>query len=192
MQKRSFLILVLLLSLFKVYAKEKLPNIPQSSPLKIGYTNVEYILGLLPEAKMIASEYASFEKQLNNQLIAKIEAFQKQADAFEQGKEVMTEAARNQKKIELQQLEGSIRQFQLELQEKSDNKRNDLLRPIYDKIINAIQQVAKENGYTHVLNTNVGNMPVLLYADEAHNISDWVLKNLGIDPDATKVNNSKK
>jgi outer membrane protein len=178
--------------LFKVYAKEKLPNIPQSSPLKIGYTNVEYILGLLPEAKMIASEYASFEKQLNNQLIAKIEAFQKQADAFEQGKEVMTEAARNQKKIELQQLEGSIRQFQLELQEKSDNKRNDLLRPIYDKIINAIQQVAKENGYTHVLNTNVGNMPVLLYADEAHNISDWVLKNLGIDPDATKVNNSKK
>lgn len=192
MQKRSFLILVLLLSLFNVYAKEKSTNIPQSPSLKIGYTNVEYILGFLPETKMIASEYASFEKQLANHLEAKIEAFQKQVHAFEQGRESMTEAAKNQKQLELQQLQGSIKQFQLELQEKSDNKQMDLLKPVYDKIMNAIQQVAKENGYTHVLNPNVGNIPVLLYVDEAHNISDWVLRKLGIDPDAAKVQNNKK
>jgi outer membrane protein len=192
MQKRSFLILVLLLNLFKLQAKEKLPNIPQSPSFKIGYANVEYISGFLPETKMIASEYASFEKQLKSQLEAKIEAFEKQVHAFEQGYKSMTEAVQNQKKLELQQLQGSIEQFQLELREKADNKQSDLLKPIYDKILNAIQQVAKENGYTHVLNFNVGNVPLLLYVDEAHNISDWVLKKLGIDPGAKKDGNNKE
>ncbi len=186
-KKRLFLILALMLSLFKLNAKEKSPNI-QPPSLKIGYTNVEYIFSTLPEIKTIESEHASFEKQLNNQLEARVEAFQKQAQAFQQGYEAMTEVVRNQKQLELQQLEGSLKQFQLELHEQSDNKKINLLRPVYDKILNAIEQVAKENGYTHVLNANVGGIPALLYADEEHNISDLVLKKLGIDPDKAKGN----
>ena len=36
--------------------------------VKIGYTNAEYILGLLPEAKQIEADLTAYEKQLQNQL----------------------------------------------------------------------------------------------------------------------------
>ncbi|HAN49662.1 MAG TPA: outer membrane chaperone Skp [Amoebophilaceae bacterium] len=182
MQKKLFLTLALMLSLCKLYAKEKSSHI-QPPPLKIGYTSVEYILGFLPETKAIKSEYTSLEKQLKNQLEARVGDFQQKVQAFQQGYEAMTEAVRNQKQLELQKLQGSLEQLQLESQEKLTSKQTNLLKPVYEKITNTIAQVAKENGYTHVLDNNVGGIPILLYADAEHDISDLVLKKLGIDPD---------
>lgn len=184
MQKKIFLTLALILSLFKLYAKEKSP-----APLKIGYADVEYILGFLPESKTIESEYASFEKQLQKQLETRIGEFQQKFKAFQQGQEAMTEAVRNKKILALQQLNNTRQQFELEVQEKLASKRINLIKPIYDKIAHATKQVAKKNGYTHVLNNSVGGFSVLLYADESDNISDRILKELGIDP--TKAKNKK-
>ncbi len=185
MQKRFFLTLALMLSLFKLYAKEKSSHI-QPPPLKIGYANMEYIFTSLPEAKAMQSECATFEKQLNNQIKAGIEDFQQKRQVFEQSYEAMTEAVRNQKELELQQLQKSLNQLQLALPEKIAGKQSNLLRPVYEKVQSAIAQIAKENGYTHVLSDHIAGIPVLLYADEKHNISDRVLKKLGIDLDKEK------
>lgn len=184
MQKKIFLTLALILSLFKLYAKEKSP-----ASLKIGYADVEYIIDLLPETKTIKSEFASFEKQLQKQLETRIGEFQQKAEAFQQGQEAMTEAVRNKKTLELQQLQRTLEQLQLEVQEKLASKRINLIKPIYDKIAHATKQVAKRNGYTHVLNASVGGFSVLLYADESDNIADRVLKELGID--LAKAKNKK-
>ena len=185
MQKKMFLTLILTALLFSVEAQEVSPP-TQPSPLKIGYTNVEYILGFLPETKKIESEYVSFEKQLKNQLEAKIGEFQQKMQAFEQGYEAMTEAVRKQKQLELQQLRNNLEQLQLDAQEKLANKHTSLLKPVYEKIQSKIEEVAKENGYTHVFNANTGAIPVLLYASEEHNISEQVLKKLGVSPDKGK------
>ena len=58
------------------------------------------------------------------------------------------------------------------------------LQPVFDKIGTAIEQVAKENSYTHVFNLAVGGQSILLYAREEDNVSNLVLKKLGIDPPA--------
>ena len=185
MQRKIFLTLVLMLTLCKLHAKDKQPS-TQPLSLKIGYTSVEYICQFLPEVKAVASECASFEKQLKNKIEASLAGLQQKVQAFQQGSEAMTEAARNQKKIELQQLQAGFDRLRIESQEKLDNKQADLLKPIYDKVVSAISKVAKEHGYTHVLNASVGGMPVLLYVDEEHHISDRVLKKLGIDVDKAK------
>jgi outer membrane protein len=185
MQKRVFLTLALMLSIFKLYAKEKSSHI-QPLPLKIGYVNMEHILIRLPETKAMQSECATFEKQLNNQIKAGIEDFQQKRQVFEQSYEAMTEAVRNQKQLELQQLQKSINQLQLALPDKVVGKQSNLLEPVYEKIQSAIAQIAKESGYTYVLGNDIGSIPVLLYADEQHNISDRVLKKLGIDPNKEK------
>lgn len=183
MKKKIFLTLALVLSLTQLYAKDKLPS---TTPVKIGYADMDYIFDFLPEYKTIASEYSSFENQLKNQLETRIGEFQQKAQAFQQGHEAMTEAVRNKKQSELQQLQGGLEKLELELQEKRADKYTSLVKPIQEKITKAIEQVAKKYGYTHVLNSNVGMMPVLLYADEAYNISDRVLKHLGVDPAKAK------
>ena len=185
MQKKMFLTLILTALLFSAEAQEALPP-TQPSPLKIGYTNVEYILSFLPETKKIESEYVSFENQLKNQLAAKLEEFQQKVQTVQQGLEAMTEAVRNQKQLELQQLQKNFEQLQLDAQEKLANKHSSLLKPVYEKIQSKIEEVAKENGYTHVFNAKTGGIPVLLYASEEHNISDQVLKKLGVSPDKGK------
>mmetsp|Transcript_3879 Transcript_3879/g.8752 ORF Transcript_3879/g.8752 Transcript_3879/m.8752 type:complete len:192 (+) Transcript_3879:5541-6116(+) len=189
MQKKILLILFLSLGVNHSYAKTKLDSV-QSSSLKIGYTNMEYLLSFLPEKKKIESEYASFEKQIKNQLATSVGEFKQKWQDFEQGYETMTEEVRNKKESELQQLQGDLEKLQIELQEKLTSKHTNLLKPIYEKITQAIEQVAKEQGYTHVFNANVGNLPVLLYADEQYNVSMQVLQKLGVTLE--KTSNKKK
>ena len=159
----------------------------KTAPLKIACANIEYILEFLPETKGIESELASYEGQLKKKLKANVEEFQKKVQAFQQGYETMTEPARNKKQQALQQQQMRIQQEEMEAQANLIKRQDKLLKPIYEKIQNKIKQVAREKGYTHVFNENVGGMPVLLYADEEHNISTLVLKELGVNPDQDKT-----
>ena len=65
-----------------------------------------------------------------------------------------------------------------------NKKRNQLLQPAFEKIGTAIEQISKENGYTHVFNMTAGGQSILLYAREEDNVTNLVLKKLGIDPPA--------
>ena len=59
-----------------------------------------------------------------------------------------------------------------------------IAEPALDKIQKAIEEVAKENGYNFIINSGqpeVG-LHIILYADEKDNISNLVLKKLGIEP----------
>ena len=185
MQKSLFLPLILASLLCSVEAQDTVAH-AQAIPLKIGHIDVEYILKLLPETKKMESEFNSFEKQLKNKLQAQIGELQQKVQALEQGYEAMNESVRNQKQRELRQLQKYLEQMQLESQGKMVSKYNSLVKPIYEKIHSMIEQVAKANGYTHVFNADIGGIPVLLYASEEHNITELVLRKLGISPDEDK------
>ena len=179
MKNRLLLTLAFVLVLPNLQAKDK--------PLKIGYTNLDYILSLLPETKRIETDYKSFEKQLKNRLEAKVGEFQEKLQALEKGYETMTDPVRKQREAELLQLKSSLEQLQIESQESLANKNVELLKPVYEKIQQAIERVAKENGYTHVFNQETGGIFILLYAPEEYDISDLVLKKLGINQPKDKT-----
>ncbi|MEM7055447.1 MAG: OmpH family outer membrane protein [Bacteroidota bacterium] len=158
MKNRLLLTLACILVLSNIQAKDK--------PIKIGYTNLDYILSLLPETKSIEADYKSFEKQVKNRLEAKVGEFQEKLQALEKEYETMTDSVRKQKESELLQLKSSLEQLQIESQESLANKNVELLKPVYEKIQQAIEKIAKENGYTHVFNAETGSISILLYAAE--------------------------
>lgn len=156
----------------------------QDIGLKIGYTNAEFILGNMPEAKEIESELKDYEKQLSTQLESKATEFQAKAEDFQRNVENMIPEVRNDKQRELQNLQQSIEKFRVDAQTSLQRKQGELLQPAYDKIQEAIDFVAKANGYTHIFNSGqpeVG-LNILLYGRDEDNISDLVLKQLGIEP----------
>ena len=155
-----------------------------AAQLKIGYTNADYILSLMPEAKQIESDLTSYEKQLQNQLQAKYTEFQTKATDYQKTADTMIDAVRSDKETELQNMQQEIQKFEQEAQTSLAKKRNELVEPTYEKIGTAIEQVAKENGYTHIFSSGSPGFNVLLYAREEDNISELVLKKLGIDPPA--------
>ena len=191
MKKIITLTVALLLGVFSLSAKEKSKG-AQLPPLKLGYVNFEYILEFLPDLKAAQSEIYSFGNQLKKHIAAKTEDLNKKEEAFKKDRKTMNESVRKQQELEIQRLKTSLRQFQEESSEKFTSKQNDLLGPIYGKVQNAITQVSKDHGYTFVLNASLGGMLLLFHADEEHDISDRVLRKLGIDPEKIGTESEKK
>ena len=56
-------------------------------------------------------------------------------------------------------------------------KRESLLKPIYDKVNDAIKKVAKDGGYQMIFDASTS---ILLYAEDGADVSDKVKAELGI------------
>jgi outer membrane protein len=98
----------------------------------------------------------------------------------------MIPEVRADKERELQGLQQSIQKFQQDAQVSLQRKSSELVSPVFKTIQDAIDKVAKDNGYTHIFNSgqpDVG-LNILLYARDEDDISNLVLKELGITPPA--------
>lgn len=153
------------------------------APLKIGYTSVEYVLSQMPESKQIESQLKTYSSQLESQLKTKYDEFQTKGEAYQKGAATMTDVVRADKEKELQNLQQSIQEFQRNADQSLQQKQQTLLKPALDKLQKAIDDVANENGYTYVLNSD-GATPTLLHGPKDGDISDLVLKKMGVTPTA--------
>lgn len=93
----------------------------------------------------------------------------------------MTEDARNTKQQELQKLQQEIQKFEQDAQAGYQRKLQELLQPVQTKVYNAINSVAAEHNYTHILSESAGQAPVLLYTKDNDPFTDLVLAKLGIE-----------
>ena len=149
---------------------------------KIGFADVDYIFSQMPEAKQIDTELKSTQTQLKNRIDAKTQEFQKKLQDYQQNLNTMLDAVRANTERELQQLQENLQQLQQDAQVTIQNKQAELMEPVYNKVGKAIEDVAKENGYTFILNQQIGGLDVILYGEEKNNVSDLVLKKLGVTP----------
>ena len=149
---------------------------------KIGYCNVDYILAYLPDTKEAESSLKTYQAQLDNQYQAKLKDFQTKYQAYEKGQATMPASIKADKEKELQDLNARIESFSRNAEADLQKKQVELMQPIFDKINNAIENVAKENGYEYILNANSSGVSIVLYAPEQNNVSNLVLKKLGVTP----------
>jgi len=157
------------------------------APLKIGYTDVQYVLAQMPESKQIESELKTYNTQLEAQLKSKYADYQAKGEAYQKGSATMTDVVKADKEKELQGLQQSIQEFQQSAQQSLQQKQQVLLKPALDKLQKNIDLVATENGFTYVFNSDGGGSPLLLHAPKEGDISDLVLKKMGITPGAAAL-----
>jgi outer membrane protein len=149
---------------------------------KIGYADVDYVISQLPEAKQIDTELKSTQAQLKNQIDTKSQEFQTKLADYQKNLSTMLDAVRANTERELTQLQENLQKLQQDAQSTIQNKTSQLLDPVYKKVGKAIEEVAKENGFTFILNQQIQGLDVILYGDEKMDISDLVLKKLGVTP----------
>lgn len=174
---RKFVLLVVLgLGVITSYA--------QTAAAKIGYADVDYIFSQMPDSKQIDADLKSLQTQLKNQIDTKVQEFQKKLADYNQAIQAntMPDAVRANTERELQQLQQNIEKLQQDAQTNLQNKQTQLMDPVYKKVGKAIEDTAKENGFTFILNQQIGGLDVILYGDEKMDISDLVLKKLGVTP----------
>ncbi len=149
---------------------------------KIGYADVDYIFSQMPEFKQIDADMRSLENQLKKNLEAKGQEFQRKVAEYQQNLNTMLDAVRQNTERELQQLQANLEKMQQDAQAEIQKKQASLMEPVYAKVGKAIEDVAKENGYTMVLNQQIGGLDVILYGDTNADVSDMVLKKMGVTP----------
>ncbi|MCR5887732.1 OmpH family outer membrane protein [Hymenobacter sp. J193] len=161
-------------------------TLAQTAPQKIGYTNVDYVLSQMPESKQIESQLKDYSTQLENQLKAKYQEYQTKGEAYQKGAATMSDVVKADKEKELQNLQQSIQEFQRNAETSVQQKQQTLLKPVLDKLQKNIDAVAEENGYAYVLNSDAGygTTPILLHGPKDGDISELVLKKMGITPGA--------
>lgn len=150
---------------------------------KIGFADPAYIFSQLPEYKQIENQMKTHGDQLQAQAKAKYTEYETKLRAYQQGAATMLDAVRRDKETELQQLQENITKFQEDARASLQQKESTLMGPINSKIGKAIEEVAKENGFTFIINPQIqGSIDILLYGDEKYDISALVLKKLGVTP----------
>jgi outer membrane protein len=154
------------------------------APVKIGYTNVDYVMSQMPESKQIEADLKAYSAQLENQLKSKYAEFEAKGQQYQKGAASMTDVVKADKEKELMNLRSSIEEFQKNADQSLQKKQQQLMEPALDKLQKAIDAVALESGYTYVFNSDAGygTTPVLLHGPEDGNISDLVLKKMGVTP----------
>lgn len=127
---------------------------------KLGHINSNELLMAMPERTKIQKDLEDYAKQLQSQLQTMEAEWQSKVQDFKAKEGQMTELIRNTKVKEITDLEQRIQDFQETAQKDLQNKEGELLQPLIDKAKKAIEDVAKENGFTYILDSSVG---VLLY-----------------------------
>lgn len=166
MNKQFFLTIALLLTTILSFGQQK-----------IGYINSEELILSMPEAKKADADISAYAKTFQEQLTTMQKELETKYKAYEAGAKTMSEAMLDVKQKELQDLQGRIQSTQQSAEEKVAAKRQELLKPITEKADKAIQDVAKEKGYTYILDASTG---ALVFATPTDNILKDVKSKLGI------------
>jgi outer membrane protein len=152
---------------------------------KTGYADWQYIFQQLPEFKQINDQLTTHTTQLENQYKAKMQEFDTKVKAYQANAPTMNEVVRKSTETELNQMNENLQKFQQDAQTNIQSKQATLMEPVITKVGKAVDDVAKENGYDFILAPQIaaqGGGDILLYSNDKYDISNLVLKKLGVTP----------
>ncbi len=146
--------------------------------LKIGYVDPQTILNKMPEMAAVQKKLENFADEKRQAYAQKQEDFQQQVQDFQQKSAVISDAAKKREQARLDTLNQQLVQLQAQIKQELQNKQQQLMSPILNKVQNAINDVAKSMGLTYVFNTMTGTGDyIILYAsDEAQKKYDITQK----------------
>ena len=144
---------------------------------KLGYIDSNKLLEMMPGKDSIQTAIKAYSTSLQNQLQSMYMEYQNKLTDYQNNSRTMSDIIRQTKEKELADMETRIQDFQQKADSDLQAKQQELLQPLLDKAKKAIDEVAKENGYTYIFDAGVG---VLLYYEKGDNILPLVKTKLGL------------
>lgn len=160
---------------------------PAQAQQKIGYIDSDYILEQLPE-------YLTIQQQLDRMA----ETWQSELDELKteldekfrdyQARELLyTNEERQRRRQEILREEEDLERLRVKYFGPEGDiflQQEQLMRPVQEKILQAINEVATSEGYDYVFDT-AGEF-LFMFKRDQYNLSDTVLRELGIDVESTR------
>tara|TARA_S200000501_G_C20305434_1_gene517740 strand:- start:51 stop:542 length:492 start_codon:yes stop_codon:yes gene_type:complete len=161
MKKITFLALISLLTLHSIAQN------------KFGHINKQEVFLLMPEAKQIQKELEEFSNTLESQLTSMTAEIQQMQQEYQANESTYTDLVKQDKEAEIEGLYLRIQTFQQNAQQSLQNKEQELIEPVENKVNQAIKDVAEEGGYIYIFEKGT-----LHFANENNDVLPLVKKKL--------------
>ena len=137
-----------------------------SAQTKIGYINTDLLMSIMPEAAQVNAELTQYQASLQQQgQDLQVEA-DKKRDQFFKDSATQTPSMREIKRGELVTMYTRLQNYSEEAQQKANEYAQSKIAPIRQKAMDAIKAVAKEKGYTYVIDEATNSLLVMPPADD--------------------------
>jgi outer membrane protein len=148
---------------------------------KYAYIDSDFILASVPEYTEAKDKLDKLAKRWTEEIEERYDVLKTKKDNFAKEEVLLPSEEKQKRKEEIEKLETEAMQMQkLRFGVSGDyfQKRQELIKPIQDKVYDAMQKVASKRNYSFVFDK--ANQSNLVYADSKFDISDEVLKEMGI------------
>jgi len=162
-----------------------------ASAQKFAYVDTQYILENMPEYKSAQSQLDRISLQWQKEIEAKFGEIDKMYKDFQAESILLTDDMKKKREEEIIDREKTAKELQKQRFGKGGDllkKRQELIKPLQDKIYNAIKEIAQTKNLGAVFDKS--SDLTMLYTNAKYDISDQVLENLGFTPASKSTDDS--
>jgi outer membrane protein len=148
---------------------------------KYGYIYSDYILANVPEYAEAKDKLNKLAERWTKEIEDRYDVIKLKKENFAREEVLLPAEERTKRKEDIEKLETEAMEMQkMRFGVNGDyfQKRQELIKPIQDRVYDAMQKVASKRNYTFVFDK--ANQSNLVYADGKFDLSDDVLKELGV------------
>ena len=152
-----------------------------SSAQKYGFIDSEYILNKLPEYKDAKERLDKLAERWTKEIEERYEVIKIKKNNFLREEDLLPADEKKKREEEIATLESEAMQMQktrFGVNGDYFQKRQELIKPIQDKIYEAMQAIASKRNYSFIFDK--ANQSNLIFADSKFDLSNEVLKELGV------------
>ena len=167
--------------LFALFASLMLLSSFEASAQRFAYVNTDYILSKMSDYDDAQKEIDRLTAEWRKEVDTRKAEVEKMYKDFQNEQFLLTDDQKNIKIQAIEKKEMELKQYQQDkfgYQGELFKKRQELVKPIQDRIYDAIEKLARERGYDFVFDK--ANSTTMLYANTKNDKSDEILKNMGI------------
>lgn len=143
--------------------------------VKLGHINSNDLMQIMPGRDSAQTVLQAEVQELETTLKTMQSEMEKRYNEYMENQSGWTELIRNTKQREIQDMGARIQEFQENAQKQLQQREQELLKPIIDRAKKAIEDVAREGGYTYIFDG-----ATLLYSQDSEDIMPQVKKKLGL------------
>ncbi len=154
---------------------------------KFGYVDSDYILGQMTEYKAAQKQLTELSTKWENEIKVMKDEVDKMYKDYKAEEVLLSDVQKKEREDAIVAKEDALKKFEQEkfgVNGELFKKRQELIRPIQDKIATAIAKVAKDNNLDFIFDKSA-NMNIL-YSNPKYDKSDEVLDELGVTPTEIK------
>ena len=150
---------------------------------KYAYIDSEYLLNNIPSYVEAQAELDRLSIEWQKEIEAKFKKIDEMYRKYQQDAVVLPEETKQKRQQEIINAEKEAKELQKKRFGTDGDlykKREELIKPIQDRVFTAIEEFARERAYAFVFD-KAGDMTIV-YADAKYDVNDEILAKLGIVP----------